>query len=36
MEIVQDSVVPFALPLTHDGVAFWMWVMTHDDHWCIL
>jgi hypothetical protein len=26
----------YALPLTHDDVDFWMWVMTHGDHWCIL
>jgi hypothetical protein len=36
MEIVPDSVVPYALALTHDDIVFWMWVMTHGDHWCIL
>jgi hypothetical protein len=32
MEIAPDSVIPYALPLAHDGVAFWMWVITHGDH----
>jgi hypothetical protein len=37
MEIVPESVIPYAIPLAHDGVSFWTWVIiTHGDHWCIL
>ena len=35
-EIIPNYDALYVRPLTHDDVAFWMWVVIYGNHWYIL